>query len=256
MRSRWERILIMEDGMTVRDKKVLIIGGSRGIGAEAVRRFTADGASVVFTYHKSELEADALRQETGAYPVRCDVKFSNSVRIAVEKAFDVLGSIDCLICNAAISDISLVTDIGEERWEEIIDTNLNGVYYAINYCLPAMISRHSGSIITVSSMWGQVGASCEVAYSAAKAGVIGLTKALAKEVRPSGIRVNSIAPGMIDTDMNAGIAGDIVDGICDETPLCRIGKPSDIAAAMEFLASDDSSFITGQIIGVNGGLII
>lgn len=242
--------------MTLEGKRVLIIGGSRGIGAEAVRRFSAGGARVAFTYHKSELEADALRQETGAVPIRCDVKFSNSVKIAVDKAFEVLGQIDCLICNAAISDINLVTDIGDERWEEIIDTNLNGVYYCISKVLPAMISSQSGSIITISSMWGQVGASCEVAYSAAKAGVIGMTKALAKEVGPSGIRVNCIAPGMIDTEMNAEIAEDVVAGIADETPLGRIGKPEDVVRTMEFLASDDSSFITGQIIGVNGGLII
>ncbi len=234
---------------------VLIIGGSRGIGAEAVRHF-AKGNNVAFTYFKSEKEADALRQETGATPVRCDVKFSNSVKVAVDKAIETLGTIDVLICNAAISDINLFTDIGEERWEEVIDTNLNGVYYSINYVLPSMISRKKGSIITVSSMWGQVGASCEVAYSAAKAGVIGLTKALAKEVGPSGVRVNSIAPGMIDTEMNKDIAADAVKAIEEDTPLCRIGTASDVVKAMEFLASDASSFITGQVIGVNGGLVI
>ena len=234
---------------------VLIIGGSRGIGAEAVRQFAKDNR-VAFTYFKSEREADALRQETGATPVRCDVKFSNSVKVAVDKAFEVLGTIDVLICNAAISDINMITDIGEERWEEVIDTNLNGVYYAINYVLPSMISRKTGSIITVSSMWGQVGASCEVAYSAAKAGVIGLTKALAKEVGPSGIRVNSIAPGMIDTDMNKDIDDATVAAIKDETPLCRIGTPEDVVKVMKFLASDDSDFVTGQVIGTNGGLVI
>lgn len=235
---------------------VLIIGGSRGIGAEAVRQFTKNGCKVCFTYFKSELEADALRQETGATPIRCDVKFCNSVRVAVDKAIEVLGTIDVLVCNAAISDINLVTDIGEERWQEVIDTNLNGVFYSINYVLPGMISRKKGSIITVSSMWGQVGASCEVAYSASKAGVIGLTKALAKEVGPSGIRVNCVAPGMIDTEMNAHVDPEIVDEIADETPLERIGKPEDVAKTMLFLASDDSSFVTGQVIAVNGGLII
>lgn len=234
---------------------VLIVGGSRGIGAEAVRQFAKDNR-VVFTYFKSEREADVLRQETGATPVRCDVKFCNSVKVAVDKAFEVLGTIDILICNAAISDINMITDIGEERWEEIIDTNLNGVYYAINYVLPSMISRKTGSIITVSSMWGQVGASCEVAYSAAKAGVIGLTKALAKEVGPSGIRVNSIAPGMIDTDMNKDIDEATVAAIKDETPLCRIGTPDDVVRVMKFLASAESAFVTGQVIGTNGGLVI
>lgn len=237
-------------------RNVLIIGGSRGIGAEAVRRFRAAGDNVVFTYNKSEIAADELRQETGAVPVRCDVKFSNSVRIAIDKATTILGTIDVLICNAAIADFNLITDIDETRWEEIIDTNLNGVFYCIRNVLPGMVSRKSGCIITVSSMWGQVGASCEVAYSAAKAGVIGLTKALAKEVGPSDIRVNCIAPGMIDTEMNSNVDPESVKAIADETPLCRIGKPSEIADVMEFLASDRAAFITGQIIGVNGGLII
>ena len=237
-------------------KNILIIGGSRGIGAEAVRKFRESGDNVAFTYFRSELEADALRQETGAYPIRCDVKFSNSVKIAVDTAVEKLGTIDVLICNAAISDINLLTDLADERWEEIIDTNLNGVYYAIKNVIPQMVSRKSGSIITVSSMWGQVGASCEVAYSASKAGVIGLTKALAKELGPSNIRVNCIAPGMIETEMNANVAPEVVSEITDETPLGRIGKPQDIATMMLFLASEDSSFITGQVIGINGGLVI
>lgn len=237
-------------------RNVMIIGGSRGIGAEAVRKFRAAGDNVVFTYHRSELAADDLRQETGAVPVRCDVKFSNSVRIAVEKAHSILGHIDVLICNAAIADFNLITDIDETRWEEIIDTNLNGVFYSIRNVLPLMIQRKSGAIITVSSMWGQVGASCEVAYSAAKAGVIGLTKALAKEVGPSGITVNCIAPGMIDTDMNADVDSAAAAEIAEETPLCRTGKPEEVASAMLFLASEDAGFITGQVLGVNGGLIV
>ena len=197
---------------------ILITGGSRGIGAEAVRQFTAAGHKVVFTYHRSETAADLLRQETGAVPVRCDVKHPDSVKIAVDKAVSVLGQIDVLICNAAIADYGLITDLDISRWEEVIK--------------------------------------CEAAYSAAKAGVIGLTKALAKEVGPSGIRVNCISPGMIDTDMNASVSEDAVDMIVDETPLCRTGAPSDVARAMLFLASDDASFITGQVISVNGGLVI
>ena len=235
---------------------ILITGGSRGIGAEAVRQFTAAGHKVVFTYHRSETAADLLRQETGAVPVRCDVKHPDSVKIAVDKAVSVLGQIDVLICNAAIADYGLITDLDISRWEEVINTDLSGVFYCVRHVLPAMISRKSGCIITVGSMWGEVGASCEAAYSAAKAGVIGLTKALAKEVGPSGIRVNCISPGMIDTDMNASVSEDAVDMIVDETPLCRTGAPSDLARAMLFLASDDASFITGQVISVNGGLVI
>ena len=235
---------------------ILITGGSRGIGAEAVRQFTAAGHKVVFTYHRSETAADLLRQETGAVPVRCDVKHPDSVKIAVDKAVSVLGQIDVLICNAAIADYGLITDLDISRWEEVINTDLSGVFYCVRHVRPAMISRKSGCIITVGSMWGEVGASCEAAYSAAKAGVIGLTKALAKEVGPSGIRVNCISPGMIDTDMNASVSEDAVDMIVDETPLCRTGAPSDVARAMLFLASDDASFITGQVISVNGGLVI
>ena len=236
--------------------KVLIIGGSRGIGAAAVREFRDAGDDVMFSYHKSELEADELRQETGAVPVRCDIKHSDSVKVAVDKAISELGYIDVLICNAAIADFNLVTDIDETRWEEIIDTNLNGVFYAVRHVLPSMISRKNGCIITVGSMWGEVGASCEVAYSAAKAGVIGLTKALAKEVGPSGIRVNCISPGLIDTDMNAAVDKTAIREIENETPLGRIGNTRDVAKVMKFLASDDAGFITGQVVDVNGGLVV
>ena len=235
---------------------VLIIGGSRGIGAAAVRCFKENGDNVIFTYHKSEIEADALRQETGALPVRCDVKFSDSIKVAVDKAVSEMGRIDVLICNAGIADFNLITDISESRWEEVINTNLNGVFYAVRHVLPSMISRKSGCIITVSSMWGEVGASCEVAYSASKAGVIGLTKALAKEVGPSGIRVNCISPGMIDTDMNAEVSDEAKAEIKDETPLGRTGSAEEVAAVMKFLASEDAAFVTGQVIGVNGGLVI
>ena len=237
-------------------KNVLIIGGSRGIGAETVRQFRRAGDNVVFTYLRSEIEADALRQETGAAPVRCDVKHSDSVRIAVDKAVSLMGRIDVLVCNAAIADYNLITDIGESRWGEVIDTNLNGVFYCVEHVLPAMISRKSGCIITVGSMWGQTGASCEVAYSASKAGVIGLTKALAKEVGPSGIRVNCVSPGMIDTEMNSNVDEESKAAIADETPLCRIGSPAEVAAAIRYLASDDAGFITGQVLAVNGGLIV
>ena len=235
---------------------ILITGGSRGIGAEAVRQFSAAGHKVVFTYFRSETAADLLRQETGAVPVRCDVKHPDSVKIAVDKAVSVLGQIDVLICNAGIADYGLITDLDISRWEEVINTDLSGVFYCVRHVLPSMISRKSGCIITVGSMWGEVGASCEAAYSAAKAGVIGLTKALAKELGPSGIRVNCVSPGMIDTDMNASVDEDAVDMIVDETPLCRTGAPADVAGTMLFLASDDAAFITGQVISVNGGLVI
>ncbi len=242
--------------MKFNNKNILVVGGSRGIGREAVRRFTEGGGKVAFTYLKSEIAADELRQETGAFPIRCDVRFSNSVKIAVSRAIEVLGHIDVLICNAGISDYNLVTDITDERWEEIIDTDLNGVFYCCKHVLPSMISRKSGCILTISSIWGQEGASCEVAYSAAKAGVIGLTKAIAKEVGPSNIRVNSIAPGMIDTDMMDEISDDVKKEIVDDQLVARMGRIDDVVNAMEFLASDEASFITGQILAVNGGWYI
>ncbi len=207
---------------------ILITGGSRGLGAEAVRQFTAAGHKVVFTYHKSEIEADLLRQETGATPVRCDVKHHDSVKIAVDKAVSVLGQIDVLICSAAIAGSGTITDMDISTWEEVINTDLSGVFYCIRYVVPAMISRRNGCIITVGSMHTEAGESCEAAYSAAKAGVTGLTKVLAKELGPSGIRVNCISPGMIDTAA---------------------------AKAMMFLASDDAEFITGQVLSVSGGQV-
>ena len=204
---------------------ILITGGARGLGAEAVRQFTAAGHKVVFTYHKSEIEADLLRQETGATPVRCDVKHHDSVKIAVDKAVSVLGQIDVLICSAAIAGSGTITDMDISRWEEVISTDLSGVFHCIRYVLPAMISRKSGCIITVGPKCGEAGESCEAAYSAAKAGVIGLTKALAKELEPSGIRANCISPGMTDTGA---------------------------AKAMMFLASGDAACITGEVLSVSG----
>lgn len=239
------------------NKNILITGGSRGIGAFAVRRFAAMGATVAFLYNKSQDAAFALSKETGALAVRCDVANPKAVESAMAVINEYMdGRVDVLICNAGISDFGLITDIGTARWNEVINTNLNGAYYCINKVLPGMISAKKGSVIIVSSMWGQVGASCEVAYSASKAGLVGLTKALAKEVGPSGIRVNCIAPGMIDTEMNRNVSPEAVRDIIEETPLMRIGKPADVVAAMEFFASEKSAFITGQVLGVNGGLVI
>lgn len=238
-------------------KKVLISGGSRGIGAEAVRSFAAHGASVAFLYNKSHEAAMQLSKETGALAIRCNVGSPESVGSAMEVAREYFkGAVDVLICNAGESDFSLATHIGVARWNEMIDVNLNGAFYCINQMLPEMISAKSGSIIIVSSMWGQVGASCEVAYSTAKAGLIGMTKALAKEVGPSGIRVNCIAPGMIDTEMNKNVSDEAKAEIVEETPISRMGRADDVVAMMEFLSSNRSEFITGQVIGVNGGLVV
>lgn len=238
-------------------KNILITGGSRGIGAEAVKEFTARNAAVAFFYNQSYTESVKLSKETGALNIKCNVSNAKSVDAAMcvaNEFFD--NDIDLLICNAGISDMGLLTDIGDKRWHDVINTNLNGVYYCVRSVLPEMISKKNGNIIIISSMWGQVGAACEVAYSTAKAGLIGFTKALAKEVGPSGIRVNCLAPGMIDTSMNSDIDEDVVSDLIYETPLMRIGKTEDIVNAMEFLSSEKSSFITGQVIGINGGFII
>ena len=240
-----------------KNKKVLITGGSRGIGAEAVREFAAEGSSVAFLYKSSSQKALELSKATGALNIKCNVASSPSVKAAMDVANEFFeDELDVLICNAGISDFGLFTDFDEDRWSNMIETNLNGVYRCIREVLPGMISRKKGSIIIVSSMWGQVGASCEVPYSTAKAGLIGMTKALAKEVGPSGIRVNCICPGLIDTDMNAEVSKEAQDVIIYDTPLSRIGKPADVVKVMKFLASDQSGFVTGQVIGVNGGLIL
>ena len=248
---------MMDENIVVSKRNILITGGSRGIGAEAVARFASLGDNVVFFYNKSKEAADAICEQHGATAIQCDVANSESVAEGMNQALRMFGgNIDILICNAGISDINLVTHIGTDRWKQVVDTNLNGMYYCINAVLPSMIELKSGNIITISSMWGQVGASCEVAYSASKAGVIGMTKALAKELGPSGIRVNCISPGMIDTEMNNELGPDVAKEIADDTPLERIGTKSDIVDAMEFLISEKSTFITGQVIGVNGGLVI
>ena len=188
--------------------------------------------------------------------VKADVSVSSEITDAITEASAKLGKIDVLINNAGIAESALFTDVTDEMWKRMLDTNLSGAFYASRAVLPNMISKKRGVILNVSSMWGQVGASCEVHYSAAKAGLIGMTKALAKEVGPSGIRVNCVSPGVIDTDMNANLSDSDIEALKNETPLERIGNATDIAEALFFLASDKASFITGQDIGVNGGLII
>ena len=237
-------------------KTVFISGGSRGIGACAVKEFSKLGYNVAFTYFKSENEALALQESTGATAIFCDVANSSQVKNAIEATYNKFGSIDILVNNAGIDEFSLFTDITDEMWQRMIDVNLSGAFYACRSALPYMISKKQGSIINISSMWGQVGASCEVHYSVSKAGLIGLTKALAKEVGPSNVRVNCICPGVIDTDMNSCLTEDDINQLKCDTPLGKIGKTKEIFDSILFLAEDSSSFITGQILGVNGGYII
>ena len=229
---------------------IVITGGSRGIGAAAVKLFSSRGHKVYFLYEKEHATAQAVSAETGATAICCDVADGK----AVSAAFAQMDAPDVLICNAGIAHCGLMQDLREEEWDRLFDVNVKGMYHCINAAMPGFLAKQSGCIITVSSMWGQVGASCEAAYSATKGAVIALTKALAKELGPSHIRVNCIAPGVILTDMCADVSQEIMDEFMRETPVGRNGTPEDVAHAMEYLANAD--FVTGQVLPVNGGLII
>lgn len=237
-------------------RTVVVTGGSRGIGAACVRVFAAAGDRVFFLYRASEEAAAALATETGAVALRCDVADRPLVHSAFSDILSQCGTVDVLINNAGISEFSLFQDISEEQWDRMLQVNLGGAFRCSQEVLPGMIARKQGCILNVSSMWGQVGASCEVHYSAAKAGLIGLTKALAKEVGPSGIRVNCVAPGVIDTEMNGALSAETLAALSEETPLGRIGTPEEVAKILRWLASEEASFLTGQVIAPNGGLII
>ncbi len=237
-------------------KTVLITGASGGIGAATARLFAEKGCRVALHYHQSEEIARALERELGknAFAVSADVSDSAQVKAmfqAVQKRF---GGIDVLVNNAGIAEFSLFTEITDERWRRMFAVNADGCFYCCREVLPYMIAEKSGAIVNISSIWGITGGSCEVHYSAAKAAVIGLTKALAKEVGPSGITVNCIAPGMINTKMNRGLSDEDIAGLLDETPLQKLGTPLEIAKTALFLA--ESEFITGQILSPNGGFVI
>ena len=236
-------------------QSVLITGGSRGIGRAMVELFASEGYKVAFTYLSSEKEARALSQKTGALALRADCEREEEILSAVSEAEAALGGIDCLINNAAISGFSLLTDITTEEWNRFLRINLTAPFIYSRAVLPAMIRKGRGRIVNITSMWGLVGASCEVHYSAAKAGLIGFTKALAKEVGPSGITVNAIAPGVIATDMNRSLSEEDLIALKDETPLSRLGRPEEIARAALFLCSEGAGFITGEIMNISGGFI-
>ena len=229
---------------------VLITGGSRGIGAAAVKAFAARGDRVFFFYKQSHREADALCRQTGSHAVCCDVADGNAVRDAVQN----IGDVDILICNAGIARYGLFQDVTEDQWDNLFDVNVKGIYHCVNAVLPGFLKKQSGSIVTVSSMWGITGGACEAAYSATKGAVIALTKALAKELGPSNIRVNCVAPGVILTDMCGGLSEETLAQLAEETPLGRNGTPEDVANTMLYLA--DAPFVTGQVLSVNGGLIM
>ena len=229
---------------------VIITGGSRGIGAAAVELFAARGHKVTFLYEKDHDAAQTVAEKTGATPICCDV----ADRAAVFAAFETIADVDVLICNAGIYRGGLLDRMPEADWDRLFDVNVKGIYNCVSAAMPALLRHHRGSIITVSSMWGQVGASCEVAYSATKGAVIALTKALAKELGPSGIRVNCVAPGVILTDMCKGYDPEVLSGLAEESALGRNGNAMDVSLAMEYLAN--AEFITGDVLSVTGGFVI
>lgn len=232
--------------------QVAITGGTRGIGAEMVRQFSEAGHHVLLLYQNSTALAHELEAEyKNVTAVQVDVTDSKKVADCFCNR-----RVDVLINNAGIAQQKLFCDLTEQDWDTMFDVHVKGAFHCIQAVLPQMIDRKQGKIINISSMWGQVGASCEVHYSAAKAALIGMTKALAKEVGPSHIQVNCIAPGVIETDMLRDFTVEDKNALAEETPLCRIGTPADIAKVALFLASDDADFITGQILGVNGGFVI
>ena len=229
---------------------VLITGGSRGIGAATVRLFAEKGHRVWFLYEKAHDAAAKVAAETGATAICADV----SDRAAVQAAFRQCPDVDILICNAGISIPGLMSMLPETDWDRLFDVNVKGIYHCVNAAMPSFLRKQAGSVVTVSSMWGVTGGSCEAAYSATKGAVIALSKALAKELGPSGIRVNCVAPGVILTDMCADIDPEILEELRQESPIGRNGTPGDVAAAIEYLAT--APFVTGQVLGVNGGFVI
>ena len=229
---------------------VVITGGSRGIGRAAVELFAARGDRVYFLYEKNTQAAREVEARTGARGIQCDVADTAAVRQAIGNLPDV----DVLICNAGICHYGLMQSMSEGDWDRIFAVNVKGVYHCVNAAMPSFLREHRGCVITVSSMWGRVGASCEAAYSATKGAVIALTKALAKELGPGGIRVNCVAPGVILTDMCASVDPQVLSEMAEEAPVGRNGVPLDVAKAMAYLA--EAEFVTGEVLSVDGGYAI
>ncbi|MDO4721105.1 MAG: 3-oxoacyl-ACP reductase FabG [Peptostreptococcaceae bacterium] len=243
------------------NETVLITGSSRGIGRAAAILFAERGYRVVINYFQSEEAALSLSRQLNekgcrTLPIRCDVSDRDQVRRMVEETEKAFGPIDILVNNAGIAEMKLFTDITPEYWERIFAVNVKGIFHCCQAVVPSMVSRKSGRIINISSIWGMVGASCETHYSATKGAILAFTKALAKELGPSGIRVNAIAPGAVYTDMIAGLDPQILEQVKAETPLGVIGSPEEVAETIFFAASQNAALFTGQILSPNGGLVI
>ena len=230
-------------------RNVLVTGASRGIGAAIAREFSKNGDKVFINYNTSREKAENLAKEINGTAVWADIADPDAVKEMLQKT----GDIDVLVNNAGFAQFSMFDALSDEDWHRMIDVTLSGAFYCTRGVLPYMIHQKQGSIINISSIWGVTGASCEVAYSASKAGLIGFTKALAKELAPSGVTVNAVSPGLIDTKMNSHLSEDDIKTLCDEIPVGRMGKDEEVAHTVLFLASDGASYITAQNITVDGG---
>lgn len=242
-------------------KTVIVTGASKGIGASTAILFAENGYNVVINYNNSFNNAELLSSSLSSRGFnvmlfKADVSNSLETDLMVKETLHKFGSVDVLVNNAGVSVSGLITDVSDISKQSVFDVNLIGCYNMCKSVTPAMVNQKSGKIINISSIWGETGASCEVAYSASKAGIIGLTKALAKELAPSNITVNAVSPGMIDTSMNSNLSSEDIKAFIDDVPLGRIGKPEDVAEAVFFLASEKANYITGQVLGVNGGYLI
>lgn len=233
-------------------RTVVITGGTRGIGAAAVRRFARNGDRVYFLYEKRADLAEAMERETGAKGYLCDVADENRVK----EVFSEIGDMDVLVNNAGIVDYGPINWVSAQTFRRVMDVNVTGMFLCCREALPGMLQKGSGAIVNLTSMWGRVGSSCEVAYSASKGAVIAMTKALAQELGPSHIRVNAVAPGVILTDMCASVAPEVMEGLRQETPLETLGQPEDVAEAIFYLASEEARYVTGTVLDVNGGYVM
>lgn len=233
-------------------KKVLITGGSGGIGSACVRDFAKKGYTVYFTYNNNRKKAEEIEKETGSVAIKCDISSKDDVK----RLFEIVKNVDVLVNNAAISKTKMLCDTTEADWERMFAVNVKGMFLVTKAAADGMVRKKYGRIINISSMWGEVGASCEVCYSSTKAAVIGFTKSLAKELAPSGITVNCVSPGVIDTEMNAHLTEKDMAVLCEETPVMRIGKANEVSNAVMYLADEKAEFVTGTVLQVNGGFIL